>query len=117
MSGHSTLADAPTTARTEQWIWHLSALSIIVAAIPAMFQYEVVNAVEVWGIYPAYSHCFLIIPISAWLVWRKRAQLARMAPSVAPKGLFIIVLLILAWLAGYFTMINEVRQFSVVGMI
>jgi exosortase A len=82
-----------------------------------MFQYEVVNAVEAWEIYPAYSHCFLIIPISAWLVWRKRAQLAHMVPSVSPKGLFIIPFLILAWLAGYFTAINEVRQFSVVGMI
>ena len=83
----------------------------------AMFQYEVANAVIVWWGYAAYSHCFLIIPICAWLVWRKRAQLAPMTPVIAPKALFIFPFLILVWLAGVFATINEVRQFSVVAMM
>jgi exosortase A len=117
MSIHSAFADTMAPAASRQWAWHLGALGIIVCVILALFQYEVANAVEVWWFYPAYSHCFLVIPISAWLVWRKREQLASMAPRLAPKGLFLVLLLIFVWLAGYFAMINEVRQFSMVAMI
>jgi exosortase A len=117
MTVHSAFADVPASPARRQWAWHLSVLGIIVCAVLALFQYEVVNAVEVWWFYPAYSHCFLVIPISAWLVWRKREQLASMAPRLEPKALLLMVVLMLAWLAGYFSLINEVRQFSVVAMI
>jgi exosortase A len=113
----STLAAAPATTNIGRWAWHLGALGAVIVAILAMFPYEVANAVVVWWFYPAYSHCYLIIPISAWLVWRKRAELAPLMPIVAPKALFIFPFLILVWLGGVFATINEVRQFSVVAMI
>jgi exosortase A len=117
MTIHSAFADAPAPAASRQWAWHLSTLGIIVCVILALFQYEVSNAVEVWWLYPAYSHCFLVIPISAWLVWRKREQLASMTPRLEPKALLLIALLIFAWLTGYFSLINELRQFSMIAMI
>jgi exosortase A len=117
MTIHSAIADAPAPAASRQWAWHLGTLAVVVCVILALFQYEVSNAVEVWWFYPAYSHCFLVIPISAWLVWRKREQLASVGPRLAPKALFLVPFLIFAWLAGYFALINEVRQFSMVAMI
>ena len=117
MSIHSALAEVPERTWVGQWAWHLGALGVVVCVILAMFQFEVASALEVWWIYPAYSHCYLIIPISAWLVWRKRDQLAPMVPAIAPKTLFIFPFLVLAWLAGVFATINELRQFSMVAMI
>ena len=117
MSILSGALETPVTVRHKQWVWHLSALAIAIAAVLVMFQYEVANAVEAWWFYPAYSHCFLVIPICLWLVWRKRAELGGMTPELGPKALFLIPPLVLTWLAGYFALINEVRQFAMVGMI
>ena len=117
MSGFSAIAGTKSRTVQNTWSWHVGSLAAIVAVILFVFQFEVVNAVQVWWIYPAYSHCFLIIPISAWLVWEKRDVLAHIAPAVEPKALLAIAPLAFMWLAGKFSTINEVRQFAVVGLI
>ncbi len=117
MSTHSLSADVTPTAYSGQWTWHLAILGTMIVAILAVFPSEVGNAVVVWTWYPAYSHCYLIIPISAWLIWNQRAQLARMVPSLEPRTLFILPLLTLVWLLGYIAAINEIRQFTLVAMI
>ena len=118
MSGEVAVAatGASRTIKT-QWAWHLSALGALVAIILAVFQYEVVNAVEVWWIYPTYSHCFLIIPITVWLIWGMRDELLAATPSLEPKALLAVPPILLVWLAAKFATINEVRQFAVVALI
>src|SRR5262245_34454822 len=88
------------SASATQWIGHLAALVISIAAILAIFQDEVVQAVDVWWNYPAYSHCFLIIPISAWLIWGKREELASVLPGLEPRALLVVPLLLLVWIGG-----------------
>src|ERR1043165_1384358 len=117
MSTHSLAADVTRTAYSGQWTWHLAILGTMIVAILALFPTEVSYAVVVWTLYPAYSHCYLIIPISGWLIWNQRAQLANMVPSLEPRTLFILPLCALVWLLGYVAAINEVRQFTLVAMI
>jgi exosortase A len=117
VSVYSAIAGSKSHEARRDWAWHVGILVAVVGSILAVFQFEVVNAVQVWWIYPAYSHCFLVIPISAWLVWEKRDRLAGIAPAVAPKALFAILPLLLLWLVGKFSTINEVRQFAVIGLI
>jgi protein-S-isoprenylcysteine O-methyltransferase Ste14 len=76
MNSHTAVINGITPVARTQWVWHLGVLGVVVAAILAMFQYEVINAVQVWWIYATYSHCFLILPIFAWLIWEKRHELA-----------------------------------------
>ena len=76
MNSHSAVVNAAAPMTKASWLAHLVALSVAVASILAMFQYEIAAAVDVWWNYPTYSHCFLILPISAWLIWEKRHQLA-----------------------------------------
>ena len=117
MNIHSGVIERVTPVARTQWVWHLGMLAVIAAAILAMFQYEVLNAVEVWWVYPTYSHCFLILPISAWLIWEKRDELATMVPAIAPKALLAIPLIMMVWFAGKIATINEVRQFAVIALI
>jgi exosortase A len=117
MSVQSTPFKADVSAARGRWVWHLSALAAVIAAILAAFWYEASNAVVVWWQYPTYSHCFLIIPIALWLAWNKRSDLAGVTPKAAPVVLLALVPVLLAWFAGYFVMINELRQFAVIGMI
>ncbi len=99
------------------WAFHLAALGFLIVLILGLFWSDVAAAVEVWWIYPAYSHCFLIIPISAWLIWEKRALLRASLPELAPKALWAIPPIALAWLIGEFSSITELRQFAIVGLI
>ena len=55
-------------------------------------------AVQTWWDSPTYSHCFLVIPISAYLVWRKREQLACATPTPEPLALLLVIPAGLLWL-------------------
>jgi exosortase A len=90
------------------------------SAIPALlfglgcfglfFHEEIAAAFRVWISSTAYNHCFLVLPIAAYLAWDRRALLAdasvRPAPFLALAGLPLA----LAWLAAERVGIMEGRQ-------
>ena len=117
MTTVSTSACAVPGLSRSRWSWHLAALAIVAAAVLVLFRFDVSEAVQVWWIYPTYSHCFLILPISAWLVWGLRDQLAELTPVLAPKALIAVPFILVIWLAGNFGTMNEVRQFAVVSLL
>ena len=118
MSGSAvTVAAESAKEAKDRWALHLGALGTLLLLIGILFRDDIAAAVGVWWVYPAYSHCFLVIPISAWLIWRKREQLIAQRPALAPKALWLIPLLAGAWMVGMFAGINEVRQFAVIGFV
>lgn len=113
---------SPTVAATissarQSWLEHGVALTLLVLLTLVDFHDAVRAAVQVWWVSPTYSHCFLIIPISAWLVWEKRRQLSSLQPTVEPRALWMLLPLLLVWWLGELSTINEVRQFAVIGLI
>lgn len=74
------------------------------------------RAVDLWSSSSAYNYAFLIIPISAYLVWEERARLAVMVPSPSPLGLVVVFLFSVSWLIADAIGINEGRQLSLVGI-
>ena len=68
------------------WKAHLAALAVILLALGAAMFADINAAWNVWWFYPAYSHCYLIIPISAWLIWEKRASVFADTPGRKPGG-------------------------------
>ena len=98
------------------WTLHLVALAIIIAAMGAIFFRDIKAAVEVWWNYPAYSHCFLIIPISAWLIWERHLSITSDRPACSPLALFGAIPCLLLWFVGEFASITEFRQFSIIGL-
>ena len=110
----TTVAD---TSSSVTWRSHGLALALLIALILFAFRDTVLAAVEVWWLYETYSHCFLIIPISLWFVWEKRAQLSQLQPTVEPRALWALPVLVFVWWMGELSTINEVRQFAVVGIV
>ena len=73
--------------------------------------------VEIWERSDTFAHGYLIVPISAWLVWRRRAALA--ALDMRPNFL-VLPLLVLAgtgWLLGEVAGARIVQQYALVLMI
>lgn len=99
------------------WKAHLAVLAAVVVALGAVSFADVRDAVFVWWIYPAYSHCFLIIPISAWLIWDRRDALFSDSPACTPAALLGAIPFVGLWFIGRFASITEFRQFAVVGLM
>ncbi|MGH6624554.1 MAG: archaeosortase/exosortase family protein, partial [Burkholderiaceae bacterium] len=75
------------------------------------------SMVEIWRRNDTFQHCFVVIPISLWLIWGQRDRLA--ATPVAPfwPGLLAVVALGAAHLLGALSGAQIISQFAVMSMV
>jgi len=92
------------------WQVTLAFLALGALAFGFVFHVEVVRAVQVWDESTAYNHCFLIIPISAYLIWERRKALAASTPQPNAKLLLAMIPVGLIWLIADKLQILEGRQ-------
>ena len=112
----STVAAIRSPAR-QSWLEHGAALALLILLTLVGFHDAIGAAVQVWWVSPTYSHCFLIIPISAWLAWEKRRQLSQLEPAVEPRALWLLLPILFVWWVGELSTINEARQLAVIGLV
>lgn len=92
-------------------------LAVGLLALLATFGETVAGAVSIWWNISTYNHCFLILPISLFLVWDRRQRTAALTPQPSYWGLWVMLAFGLMWLAANVTDIAEAEQFALVGMI
>src|SRR5579875_2048913 len=75
-----------------------------------LFRPEISAAIHVWISNTAYNHCFLVIPLAAFLMWERRGALVGLAPRpwMAPALLALPIGLI--WFVADRLGIMEGRQ-------
>jgi exosortase A len=88
----------------------LPALFFGLIVLGLAFHEEVISAVSVWYDSTAYSHCFFIIPIAAYLAWDRRHALAGIPIEPLPAAALFTLPLGLAWLVAERLGIMEGRQ-------
>jgi exosortase A len=95
----------------------IPALGIGIAVWAALFFSEITHAVEVWNASTAYSHCWFVLPIAAYLAWDRRAEAAGipLRPMLWPALLVIPGSLV--WLAAERVGIMEGRQLAAMGFV
>jgi exosortase A len=76
----------------------------------ALFNSEVVAAVQTWDASTAYNHCFLVIPIALYLLWERRCDLVGITPRPLPVAVLLGLPLTLIWLVSERLGIMEGRQ-------
>ncbi len=95
----------------------VAGLSLGLAAWGLLFLPECVAAVGVWRDSDTYGHCFLILPMAAYLAWDRRAALAglspRPLPALAPLALPISAVWFLAERLG----VMEGRQLAAIAAL
>lgn len=98
--------------------WRLPLLGLALAwGLLAFLYYSTgANMVEIWNRSETFAHAWVVPPISAWLVWRRRAELASITPRPAPLWLLALLPLGLLWLAGDLAAANAATQFALLGM-
>jgi eight transmembrane protein EpsH (proposed exosortase) len=75
------------------------------------------SIVRKWMDDAAFSHGFLILPISLWLAWRKRAELSAVTYRPSMIGAVLVLLCTLAWIVARGTGVLVLEQFAAVALV
>ncbi len=99
--------------------WRSTALFTAAAmlVILGLFWQTALSMVDIWWRSETFAHGFLIAPISLWLIWRKRRELAALAPQSNPLGLVFLAGFSLLWLVAHVVDILVIQQFALVGIL
>lgn len=88
-----------------------------VALVLALLRETAAAIIATWITSATFNYGFLILPICFYLAWQKRAELALITPSPDLRGLVLVVLAALAWLAGHVTGTLVVQELSLAILI
>ena len=94
--------------------WALIALAML--APLALYFATAASIVSIWNSSETFAHGYVIAPISAWLVWRRRENFALYPPRPYWPALVPLALVGLAWLAGRIGGVQFVTQYAFVAM-
>lgn len=96
------------------WASEMALAASACVAILMLFRATAADVLEKWYTSPTYNHGFLIIPISLYLVWRQRREIA--ATELQPDliGIVLVAIACLAWLLGHVTGTLLVQELSLV---
>ncbi|MGI9435249.1 MAG: exosortase A [Geminicoccaceae bacterium] len=107
---------APRLTIAGDWRIPLMTLTLILAFLLVMTADTVSSMIAVWYGATTYHHCFLVLPISLFLIWRKRAPLARLTPRQEPLALLLLFLFAVVWLVGRAGQIQLLQHVALIGM-
>lgn len=105
------------TPSSRAWPFALAAFAAGVLTIVLAYASTLASFPRVWSHSDTFTHCFFILPIAAWLVWRRRAELRRLTPHPDPLGLLALAAAGLLWFVSNAAEVLIYEQFAVVGMV
>jgi exosortase A len=99
------------------WQRHGLALALVATILLLLFRRDVADLVGIWWTSTTFGHCLFIVPVIAWLVWQRRAELARLTPVGWWLGLALVAMGGFGWLAGDAASVGFARQLGLVVML
>lgn len=98
------------------WKQGIIAITLSVVAILLVFHETVAALLSTWQS-GAFSHCYLILPISVFLIWDRRHQIAPILPQVARGGFLLLAFLAFLWMLGNIADVLFIEEFALVAML
>lgn len=110
------IGQAPT-ADAARWGLPLAALALVLASLTGLYWHTLVTMVTIWDRSATFTHCFLVLPISLWLIWRQRSRLAALQPRPQPWYLAAMVPMAALWMVGDMAGVNAATQFAFTALL
>ena len=113
---------APSTA-VEQgqaailWIRPLIALGLATLVALILLRATPASMVKVWYGSSTYSYGFVVVPISVFLVWRRKDRLKCLQPTTSFAGLALVFIFAVTWAAGNIADVQVIQQFAFIGLL
>ncbi len=99
------------------WRIHIIQFVLLIAALCAAQWSTLTNLIEIWYHTTTYNHGFIVAPASAYLVWRRRAELADAMPENAYSALLPLLGFCVFGLIGELSGVNLARHIGFVGAL
>ncbi len=98
--------------------WHTTLLSVGVLCLLsfAIFFESWSSIVTIWYRSSTFTHGFLIIPISLWLIWTRKEYYLQLQPKISWLALVAVILSGFAWLLAKLISVQVIEQFATVGL-
>jgi exosortase A len=111
MEPAGTLQQDMATERVMAWRPAITVFTVLALAFIGLYWTTAVALVRLWAKTGMFQYCFLIFPISAWLIWGKRHELAaRHVPTVCPWALVLLAGTAFVWFLGRIASVDVVEQ-------
>jgi exosortase A len=108
---------APRAPRPFEASPALAVVVLLTVFVPAWYWTTSWSMVLKWWTNETYAHGLVVLPVSLWLVWRSRAQLAALPLRPAKWAIAALGLAGFAWLLGALGDAVGVQQAAVISMI
>lgn len=102
-------------ASSSMWVQAAIAATLIA---PFLIYYGTAQSiVSIWNSSETFAHGYIILPISLWLIWQRRASLVRMTPAPYWPALLLLAVCGFGWLLAELGSVQVVRQYAFVAML
>lgn len=95
----------------------LLALAALIGVLVVGYWSTLVAMVTIWDRSGTFAHCYLVAPISIWLIWRRRDELLQLTPHPLYWVLLPMSFAAFAWLLGEMAGVNALTQFAFTSML
>ena len=99
------------------WRRAIVAAVLLLAFIVALYRDTAIAMVSIWYRSGTFTHAFVVPPIVLWLIWRRRQELAVLAPKPALSTLLLLAFVALLWLLGDLVAVNAITQLAFTAML
>lgn len=112
------LNDTPALARPAPALSGAVIGMILVALLaPFLFYFGTARSiVDVWNSSETFAHGYIIVPISLWLIWRRRANFTALPPGPCWPALILLLLVGAGWLLARMGEVQVVMQYAFAAM-
>ncbi len=100
-------------------VWGRPLIALAVAGLVTLlaFRQTVASIVTIWNGSSTYSYGFVIVPICALLVWRRRDDLKSLHPTTSLPGLALFFFSAIFWVAGNVADVQLIQHIALIAML
>lgn len=100
-----------------RWRVTLIACVAVFTVLLLLFHSTVESMVAIWYEIETYTHGFVILPLSLWLIWHKRAHLAAYTPQPTAALMLFVVGSLVIWSLARLIGVQVIEQLSLVALL
>lgn len=100
-------------------LWRLPTIMTVglIAAVFAVFWQTSWSIVSIWIRSETFTHGFLILPISAYLIWRRRKDLLKYTPAPNRWGIPVLIGIGFVWLGAHSASVLVLEQLAMMAIV
>jgi exosortase A len=99
------------------WIRHILLVVVAWVSLIGVFEPTFSSMVAIWDSSETYTHGYVVLPITLWLIWRMRDNLTTLRPAPYFPALLLVIALCAMWLLGRLAGALVVEHYALVGLM